>query len=284
MPFLFHTEQFVYRNSNLPLQHFQVDDHSIYFAATENKLISLTKSPFGGFVIPQEELDLNKIKRLIEKAVTYATENNFKSIEIRNCPEIYSSKKLMETNQLLLSLGWVIKYKDTTQVLLCNEPFKPVPSRKRRINQCAALGFLFQELSKNDLPEAYELFLQSRANKGYPVTMQLHDLNSEFEKFPDHYKLFAVREKQKMVAAAVTVLVNEELLYYFFAGDDLSYRKQSPSSFLIFNLFEWATTNNFKLIDLGISTENGVLNNGLYDFKKSFGALDSPKLTFELSL
>ena len=41
-----------------------------------------------------------------------------------------------------------------------------------------------------------------------------------------------------------------------------------------------ARQTHFKMLDLGISTDKGVLNKGLYAFKKTFGSFDSYKLTF----
>lgn len=111
--------------------------------------------------------------------------------------------------------------------------------------------------------------------------MTLPDLIKTFEQFPAHYILFGVLDDEKIIAAAVTVVVSKEILYCFYIGDSLAYRPYSPVTFLVSGIYDYCIANNFKLLDLGISTDKGVLNKGLYSFKKSLGCIDSCKLTFE---
>ena len=37
--------------------------------------------------------------------------------------------------------------------------------------------------------------------------------------------------------------------------------------------------NNISILDLGVSSENGVINTGLKNFKNSLGAIDTKKIT-----
>jgi len=50
-------------------------------------------------------------------------------------------------------------------------------------------------------------------------------------------------------------------------------------SFLAYSLFEHYTKNGIKYIDLAISTENGIPNYGLCNFKEDFGCTASLKYT-----
>ncbi|MGC4023145.1 MAG: GNAT family N-acetyltransferase [Cyclobacteriaceae bacterium] len=281
-PFFFHTKEFVYRNDQSAVR-FESDGCSIYFSVSDKKLISLPKSTFGSFDLV-ENVSIENIRSLVNQVIAYAERQKCESVEVKCYPEIFSKEKSSKINEAFLKSGFTVKYNDTTQILFCDKPLDLDLSRKRRLAICAEAGFTFDKLSKEFLSEAYDLFLQSRNNKGYPITMQLNEFISAFDKFPDQYGLYGVRDKGKLIAASVVVRIDEEILYYFFAGDDLNYRKQSPSTFLICNLFEEAIKLNYRLIDLGISTDKGILNKGLYDFKKSFGAIDSPKLTFEKKL
>lgn len=110
--------------------------------------------------------------------------------------------------------------------------------------------------------------------------MSLEGLQNMFTLFPDEYLLFGVFDEEKMIAASVSIKVCQRILYCFYIGDDLEYRSQSPVTVLVAGIYEYCRVNNFFVLDLGLSTEKGIVNKGLYTFKKSFGAVESPKLTF----
>ncbi len=187
-------------------------------------------------------------------------------------------------NEALTEAGFTIKYKDITQILKVDQELKLNRLRRRKLRQCEGAGFVFAELNPDRLGDAYELFAQSRKHKGYPVTMKLSDFKNEFGRFPSRYRLYGVSDGHVLIAAGVVIAVNDEILYYFFGGQSQKYDEESPSTFLVYNLFQEARKKKIKLIDLGISTDKGELNHGLYEYKKSFGAFDSFKLTFELNL
>jgi hypothetical protein len=110
--------------------------------------------------------------------------------------------------------------------------------------------------------------------------MSLDNLSKMFVEFPEEYMLFGVFHDERLVATAVCIEVNSDILYCFYLGDTLSYRSYSPVTFLVQGIYDFCQSRQFKMIDLGISTDKGIMNNGLYNFKKSFGSMDSVKLTF----
>jgi lipid II:glycine glycyltransferase (peptidoglycan interpeptide bridge formation enzyme) len=110
--------------------------------------------------------------------------------------------------------------------------------------------------------------------------MSLQELKKMFALFPTAYILFGVFDKNKLISTSVSIKVSEEILYCFYIGDDLTYRTYSPVTFLINGIYHYAKGNHFKILDLGLSTDKGILNRGLYAFKKTFGTIDSVKLTF----
>jgi len=110
--------------------------------------------------------------------------------------------------------------------------------------------------------------------------MTFKDLEAMFKLFPGNYLLFGVFDKNKLIATSVCIKVNDKILYCFYIGDALAFRPHSPITSLINGIYEYCQTNDFKMLDLGISTDKGILNKGLYAFKQTFGSFDSYKLTF----
>ncbi len=278
--FFFQQPVFIFRNGHTGIVSFKgIDNTAIHFAEIDQQLISGAKSPFGSFVIP-ETPDKKSLKAILDEVLYYAKANSIESIQIKSYPVIYAPLQAALVSDVLGEAGFFLEYRDITQVLSIIGDMNLDPDRKRKITACIQKKFTFEELTVESLPEAYDLFLQSRLSKGYPVTMKLIDFFDEFRRFPLNYKLFGLLDGNKLIAASVVVLINDEIIYYFFSGDNLDYRKYSPITYLIFNLYHLASKKRFKFIDMGISTDKGILNQGLYDFKKSFGAFDSLKSTF----
>ena len=283
LPFIFQSPEFVYRDKSNSILSFEEDDCAIFFSKENKKITSLARSPFGSFSLPDNGR-IKTIRSLVGKVLSHCKTNEIRSIEIKCYPEIYSTEKSEMINEVLTEAGFAIKYKDITQILKVDQELRLNRLRTRKLRQCEGAGFVFAELNSDKLGDAHELFAQSRKDKGYPVTMKLSDFKDEFSRFPSCYKLYGVSDGHVLIAAGVVITVNDEILYYFFGGHSQKYDDESPSTFLVYNLFQEARKKKIKRIDLGISTDKGELNLGLYNYKKSFGAFDSFKLTFEMNL
>jgi lipid II:glycine glycyltransferase (peptidoglycan interpeptide bridge formation enzyme) len=79
-------------------------------------------------------------------------------------------------------------------------------------------------------------------------------------------------------------LQSDNSLYYFLPATGVDFLSESPMVFLIVAMANWCKERNIQFLDLGISSVEGHLQQGLYDFKKRMGAKDSEKWTLEQSL
>jgi hypothetical protein len=282
--FFFNTREFVMRNpdqktisfpENAPTPH-------IYFTWAGNELVSLARSTFGGFI---DSDNASTISTTISEILKWTNANEIRSVVIRCFPDIYSAGENKLTRDALLQAGFEIASHDITQFLDVTENELTMNvHRKRRLRKCSEQGFTFKILHTDSLADAYQLFLDSRENKQYPVTMSIQDFENAFDMFPDRYILFGVVDQGKIIAACVAVAIDTEILYSFFVGDSLAYRVYSPVTQLLDGVYRYAQNKKMKIVDLGISTDKGIVNEGLYAFKKSLGARDSAKLTYQIKL
>lgn len=282
--FFFHRPEFIFRNPGSQILTFQNDAASIFFTRMGNSLVSLDKSPFGSFHV-QPGASQQQITDLVTQIEKSCGEQSIVSLTIRSFPEIYSPRKSELIEKALRECGFAVKHTDISQVIQVSQEDMPLNvHKKRRIRKATRVGFHFIEISEDNLTEAYTLFVESRERKGYPVSMTREDLREMFKRFRKEYLLFGVFDKKKMIAAAVCIKINEKILYCFYIGDHLPYRSDSPVTFLIAGIYDHCREHHFELLDLGLSTDKGVLNKGLYAYKKTFGSIDSRKLTFEKKL
>jgi hypothetical protein len=146
-------------------------------------------------------------------------------------------------------------------------------SEKQKLRKANRV-FQFSKLPIDRLPNVYDLIKSNRIWKNYPITTTYEWLNKLVQYFPEDYLLFGVFDDE-MIAAAVAIRINREILYTFYLGDVPRTRNVSPVVFLLDGIYNYSEQMGFKLLDLGISTDQGVLNFGLYNFKKNLGAMDS---------
>lgn len=278
--FFFHNPHFVFRNPEASIVTFDEPNVKIYFNHTGNSLVSLERSPFGSFVL-DEKVSKHDLLSILAKIEQWSLAHHITNVMIRSFPEVYAPRQSKLIKEVLIESGFSVKYQDISQVIpVTSTAMNLNADKKRRLRKAEIAGFSFRKLPMEFLSEGYQLIVQSRENKGYPITMELNQLEHMFRLFPDHYMLFGLFDKEKMIASSVAIKVNNDILYCFYLGDDLLYRSDSPVTILVNSVYQFCQMNNYKVLDLGISTDKGVLNKGLYDFKKTFGCIDAYKLTF----
>ena len=102
-----------------------------------------------------------------------------------------------------------------------------------------------------------------------------------FHIHPDHYLLFTVKDGSKIVAMAVSILVNDHILYDFYHADHDDYQGLSPTIMLVEKIYNYCRMKKIRILDLGISSLDGVKNEGLYRFKNRLGAKECSKKVFK---
>lgn len=282
--FFFNRNDFVKRRPSDIIISFPFTSSSplIHFTKKEDELISLDKSSFGGFITNQNT-KREDLTDTVTESINWSRANGITSIIVKLFPDRYHPETSTISNEILVSFGFKVLYNDVAQVIdVTEEPLSLNIHRRRRLKQCIDAGYRFKQLELDRIDEAYPLFVQSREQKGYPLTMSLSDFQESFKKFPNDYLLFGVYDHNAIIATCVCVIVSSDILYTFFIGDNILYRKASPVTQLINGVYEFAKSAYFRMVDLGISTDKGILNPGLHSFKKSLGAHDVYKNTYQL--
>ena len=288
--FFFHQPSFVFRNNSQNVQLFRTgeneeEDVRIYFTRNKEALNSLERSPFGGFIFGTNTRP-ETIRKLIAEIEYWCTQNGIREISIRNCPDVYDPVGCALMKEALAAAGFQIAKNELLQFISIDEKSSGGINRNRtrKLNDCIQAGFNFMQLGPEHIEEAYEIFVECRIDKNYPVTMSLQEFRNSFDMFPDQYCLFGVKDGKSLIAASVCVKVNDRIFYDFFHGDKLRARKFSPLTMLVSGLIDFCRVQGFELLDLGVSTDSHGINKGLTQFKNSFGAKTSQKLTFNKKL
>lgn len=252
----------------------------VFFYLTNNTAISGNQATFGS-LDTDSSICNDDLNWFVSNLVKILTELSIKKIVVRASPDYWQNSTLI--NGLLLKLGFQVSLTEVNQhINITDSDFTEISKRNevKKINQCINNGFVFALAENKELPEIYQLLVATRARKNYNVSMSFYELETAINANPSNYVLFTVMDKKKIIAASVSVIINKDVLYNFYHADDDSYRNFSPITFLVKNIYVYCQQNQFKILDLGISSKEGLLNDGLFNFKKNLGANTSDKKVF----
>ncbi len=142
---------------------------------------------------------------------------------------------------------------------------------KQLLRKAIKKGFVFQEILNPNFPEIHAFIAHSRERKNRPMTMNLEQFENHFTLFFKNFQIFSVTDFGQIIAVGVTIKINEKIVYTFYLADDEEYLKNSPTIFLLSGIYEYFQYQDYTILDLGIATANGILNEGLANFKRNIG-------------
>ncbi|MBC8110942.1 MAG: hypothetical protein H7Y04_07785 [Verrucomicrobia bacterium] len=246
------------------------------------KAFSPYRGTFGSVEIAKSLSDKNlyffltEIEKILQK-------KGIKEIFIKHYPFCYAPENSERITVCLLDSGYEVSQTDLNQHLIISEQAfenRLHTSEKRRLNKTIKAGFIFDIWERPDLQEVYDFIRQARERKGFPISLTFADFERLFVLFPEQHLVFTVRQAEKLAALTVCIRINEKILYNFYPADQADFLAFSPSVLLTQGIYDYCQQKNFQILDLGISTDKSVPNEGLLRFKKNLGAETSLKLSF----
>jgi lipid II:glycine glycyltransferase (peptidoglycan interpeptide bridge formation enzyme) len=153
---------------------------------------------------------------------------------------------------------------------------------QKKLRQTLNLDLDYKSAFPNDVEKCYKVLTENRAMLGVSVSMSLDELLLALKQFPEIYRMNYIQLKDEVVAMCFTVDIAPHVRYVLYWADNLKFRNLSPTVLLCTKLIESAKKDQIEILDLGISSLNGHINQGLHRFKKNLGAIDSSKPSFNL--
>ena len=285
--FIFNTPEFQSLKSGDHLNYVLKKDGKliarVWFNISDNIAISGHQATFGSIDFA-EALTRDSIKYFIKEVLVELKVSGVKKVIIKHWPQIYNPEP---TPVLFTELGFILSEKNVNQHLLIKEDgfIKRIKkNEKKKLAQATNKRYHSRMLDSIDLQKTYNLIEETRQRKNYPVSMSYQDLYQSIVAMPDKYLLFGLFDCDHLIAASVSIRISKNILYNFYHADDYSYRSTSPLVMLVGKIYEYCQDNSIGILDLGISSENDILNEGLFVFKRNLGCEMSDKNTYHLNL
>jgi hypothetical protein len=251
----------------------------------DNVLLSPFSAPFGGFHFKHESIYKSAIDSFLIDLLQYCRNENIIQIKLILPPNLYCQSFNAKVANTLIRLGFDMHTPEITNwVDLVN--FKGIYTHnasRTYYNQAVNNNLEFHITDLLAEKEAiYNLIVENRARMGRPIYMTFNDVLETAKSFPtDYFKV--INPGGVIVAGAIFYRAHLTVAFAVFWGDSIEGRPLRAMDFLIFQLLSYYKAAEFKNIDLGVSTEAGIPNEGLLRFKETHECVSSLRLSFSWS-
>lgn len=249
----------------------------------ENVMRIPYSAPFGVFEKLQNHVKLEDIDNALQMLDLHAREKGIVRIVFRVPPIFYDESFLSKLQNCLLRNAWKIDVCDLNYQFFIRDMDAYMDSlqrnaRKNLKNACKQEFVFWHCETDADKEAAYKVIAVNRSRKGYPLRMTYEQIYRTIQ-LTEH-DFFLLREKEINVAAAVIFKVNQDVYQVIYWGDIDGYESKRPMNYLACKLYEFYVQKGIRVLDIGPSTEEGIPNYGLCDFKESVGCEVSSKITY----
>jgi len=256
----------------------------IYFHLHGNVATSPFKATFGSFEFFQNWSE-QELDRWIIYIQADLQKRGCKMIYIKNYPSAYATDAARLVKKVLTTHRYIINEETSSILFVTSDAFesKLTVSKKQKLKKSMML-FSFHHHDLKKLEVIYTFIADSRKTKGYQLSMDWMQMQKTVHALPEHFFLFTVEDNEQLAAAAICIRVSETILYTFYYAHASKYDKLSPVTMLLQGIYQYASEQSIKMIDLGTSQPDGKLNPSLLHFKKSVGGKSVAKFSFTKNL
>ena len=253
----------------------------------DDRCISGYGAPFGGFDLTREAETVANIEALVDATLAELGDDGVATVEVRAKPGHYGANQ-SSLIFVLLNRGFAVAgcdlntYLDLGGLATVDEYVAGLkPAARKMLRRSSALGLQALQVAPDDevrWAEAYEVLRRNRVDRGRPMRLGLDYVRAIRDAFPGCVRLLGLADGDSLVAAALVyrVGVGCDLVQYW--GDAQHSLASSPMNRLVQVVVEHSLAAGARTIDIGISSEDGVPNHGLLQFKRSVGCRIEPRL------
>lgn len=249
---------------------------------TQGVLSSPFSAPFGGFHYHHEAIYISTIETFIDQLIEYAIEKNIQSMHFTFSPAIYQFSFNAKLVNVLYRKSFQPMLPDLTHWIKLGL-FTGTFVHKRsdqNIKKAIKEGLTFEKLETLKSKKiAFQIIVNNRVRLHRPIYMNFEALLLVEKLWPvDYFGVFS--NNKKMIASAILYEFPSNIACAIFWGDEEEGRGVRSMDFLVYQLIIHYKKNGFEYIDLGISTETGIPNEGLLRFKETHEAFTSLRHKF----
>lgn len=296
---LWNTATFYGLRPELADQRLRIDHHdeqgrlvgSFVGGRSDAVVVSGYSAPFGGLDLAKADDTVGHVEGFVDVALTDLAQQGVTEVEVRAKPAHYGQNEAL-LQFALLNRGFTVAVCELNAYLDLGASGSVddyvtglKPAARKMLRRSEALGLDAFQVAPDDgerWAEAYEVLRRNRVDRGRPMRLSLDYVCAIRDAFPGRVRLLALALDGRLCAAALVyrVAAGRDVVQYW--GDALHQLPTSPMNLLVKLVVEHALAGGAATIDIGISSEDGVANQGLVQFKRSVGCTLEPRLEYVL--
>lgn len=261
-----------------------------YLGLNNNKLRFAYSSPFSMFYL-RKKYSITDAVMFINALKRFARVIDVDNIQISLPPEIYFNTEISIFEAALFSEGFCVERIDINNYFKLKE-FNNIDyyishiTNKVRKNYHNALknGLSFNEIGTDQIDLVHEIISINRKQNGKPINISINQMKDLIAMESLKCRCFIVSKDIKIYASAIVFDISDKISQVIYWGDDVNYRNERPMDLLTTKIFEYYNMLGKEILDIGTSSENGIINCGLANFKKSIGCDSNVKILYEWNL
>jgi len=242
-------------------------------------------APFGGFTFLSSQINQSHIDEALILMDDYLKTKLIHHIKMTLPPLCYNNLFLSKIANSLKRADYYISSIELNygfKTSSCNQNYISMIQSKARNKLQASLKHNLQFNKTSDVKTAYEVIAINRAARGFPLRMSFEQLEATTKIIK--CDAFTVEFEQTIIASAIIFHVAQNIVQVVYWGDIPAYSSMKSMNFLSYKVFEYYKNKGILIVDIGPSTENGIPNFGLGEFKESIGCTIDLKFVFEKKL
>ena len=244
-------------------------------------------SPFGIFEKLQAHIKVEEIEETLTLLQEYARNKGVRSIFFKIPPTFYDETFLSKFINCIIRKDYQIIACDLNYHFfirdMCIYQNSLQRNAKKNFNTAMRHNFEFKLCNTEaEKSLAYDVIAINRKRKGVPLRMSYKQVQDTITLTENDF--FLLKEGEINIASAIVFKVTREVYQVIYWGDIEGYEAKRPMNYLAYKLYEYYMEKGIHVLDIGPSTEYGIPNYGLCDYKESIGCAVSTKYTFMKNL
>ncbi len=256
----------------------------------EKTFVSHPGASYGGLVL-SPDCGMKETGEMIDALLAHAKEQKLKGITLlRLTPPSVRRKSSDDQEYALYHRGFAVdRFELASSLFLTGKQAETLPDTfsgkcRNALRKAEKSGLTFKE--SDDFASFWKILestLESR-HKSKP-THTLEEILRLKKILPKQIRLFSAFKDKEMIGGIVTFTLHEKAIYTLYIAQNYEYQELRSVHLIVTELARVCIKEGKDVLHFGISTEERgtVVNDGLFFFKESFGALSVRRESWSIS-
>ena len=248
----------------------------IILGESSDTLASPFSAPFGGFSFTRSQ-SIQYVDEMVNALVYYAITCG-KNLRVTLPPSFYDESMSAKCVSAFSRLSDVSSIIDINYHLTADS--MPTSSGRRALRRSEKFDLAFHHLdgTPSNIARVYNVIAANHTHRHHPLHMSLADILATVSIVPADFFVLTMGDTD--VAAAMIYRSAPDIAQLIYWGDTPGYSNMRVMNRLAAAIHQHYRNKGITVIDLGISSLNGIPDAGLCRFKENIGAISLPRYTF----